>query len=74
MRTLYIAENCHQCSEVSGWVKENSPKTLISNVDQAGEMPPISIFIFPALFEGDGLIAYGEDIIPFLRSVNDRTV
>lgn len=74
MRTLYIAENCHQCAEVSGWVKENSPETIITNVDKGGDKPPISIFIYPALFEGDGLIAYGEDIVPFLDSVGEGAV
>ena len=71
MRTLFIAENCHQCAEVSHWVVEHSADTRITNVDNGEDGPPIVTFIYPALFEDDRLIAYGEDIIPYLRSIID---
>jgi hypothetical protein len=63
---LYIAENCHQCALVSKWVKENTEVSIL-NVDLDGVKPPIPTFIFPALFQNDGLKAYGEDIIPILK-------
>lgn len=64
--TLYVAENCHQCAEVSQWVRENTGVSIL-NVDLDGAKPPIPTFIFPALFQNDGLKAYGEDIIPILK-------
>jgi hypothetical protein len=65
-RVLYVAENCHQCALVGGWVREHTD-IEIKNVDTGTERPPIQIFIYPALFENDGLKAYGDDIIPLLK-------
>ena len=64
--TLYVADNCHQCAQVSEWVKANSSVTIL-NVDKGEGNPPFPVFIFPALFENDGLKAYGEDIVPALK-------
>jgi hypothetical protein len=64
--TLYIAENCHQCPQVAQWVKDNTQVPIL-NVDTDGAKPPIPTFIFPALFQNEGLKAYGEDIIPILK-------
>lgn len=66
--TLYVADNCHQCAQVSEWVSENSDLRIL-NVDKGEGNPPIPTFIFPALFDGDGLKAYGEDIIPLLKRI-----
>lgn len=63
---LYIAENCHQCAQVSEWVRDNTDVSIL-NVDLDGVKPPIPTFIFPALFLNEGLKAYGEDIIPILK-------
>jgi glutaredoxin len=72
MRTLYIAEDCHQCAKVTDWINEHSREIVIENVDKGGGQPPITTFIYPALFENDGLMAYGEDIIQYLKDVQER--
>lgn len=66
-RILYIADNCHQCDMVSDWVRNNTDIAII-NLDHDEHDPPISIFIFPALFENNELKAYGEDIIGALKT------
>ncbi len=60
--TLYIGENCHQCGDVISFLERKGIDFQKINVDKGGEMPPVRIFAFPALFEGEELISYGSDI------------
>jgi hypothetical protein len=70
--TLYVAYNCHQFAQVKEWIKANTT-IAVKNVDLAEGTPPIPTFIFPVLFQGDGLKAYGEDIIPVLKRLLELT-
>lgn len=62
MYTLFTADNCHQCSQAVNIMDKYQVSYRIVNVDQSEERPPIRIYAFPALFDGDQLLAYGVDI------------
>lgn len=64
---LYIAENCHQCKEVTDFLEEENVELNKINVDQGGEAPPIQLFAFPALFRDGILLHYGTDIIKHFK-------
>jgi hypothetical protein len=68
--TLFIAENCHQCQEVLDGINELQLKIEIINVDLDQKKPPIDVFAFPALFNGDILLRYGSDILAYLKKKN----
>jgi hypothetical protein len=42
---------------------------LVINVDSEGDSAPQEVFIYPVLFLGDVLVAYGLDITEHFRSV-----
>ena len=65
--TLYIAENCHECEEVTDYISASGIELTIINVDKQDEKPPIQVFAFPALFKGDILLRYGSDIMEFFE-------
>lgn len=65
---LYIAENCHECKKVAESLEELSIEVEKFNVDLGSKKPPIPTFAYPALFKGDILLAYGSDIISYLKS------
>ncbi len=65
---VYVANRCHQCALVKDFVKESSIKADVYNVDLTNKKPPIDVFVYPALFVGPKLIAYGEDIITYFKN------
>lgn len=65
---VYTAENCHQCQLVKDFVENSNIDTDVKNVDIQNEIPPKEIFIYPALFIDNELVAYGEDIIRYYKS------
>lgn len=65
--SLYIAENCHECEEVVKAVSELKAPVDFLNVDSGNHQPPIPTFAYPALFKKKILIAYGSDIVEYLR-------
>ncbi len=65
--TLYIAENCHQCQEVTDFLKEEKVELEKINIDKGGELPHIQLFAFPALFHEKILLCYGTDIIKYFK-------
>lgn len=65
---IYIANRCHQCGMVKDFVKNSGVETDIHNVDLSNAMPPKDIFVYPVLFIGSDLIAYGEDIISYYKN------
>jgi glutaredoxin len=65
--TIYLANNCHQCALVKAFVKESGVDTDIHNVDLSTVQPPKEVFVYPVLFVGTDLIAYGEDIIDYYK-------
>jgi len=65
--TLFVGENCHQCSEVASYLKEVQIEVEKVNIDQSTQEPPVNVFAFPVLFKGKELIAYGSDIIDYFK-------
>ena len=65
---IYIANRCHQCGMVKDFVKKSGVDTDIHNVDLTTAVPPKDIFVYPALFIGTELVAYGEDIIRYYQN------
>lgn len=65
---IYIANRCHQCGMVKDFVKKSGVDTDIHNVDLTTAVPPKDIFVYPALFIGTELVAYGEDIIKYYQN------
>jgi glutaredoxin len=64
---LYLANNCHQCALVKAFVEESGVDTDIHNVDLSTAQPPKEVFVYPVLFIGANLTAYGEDIIDYYK-------
>lgn len=64
---VYVANKCHQCGLVKDFVKTCGVETDIYNVDESSAVPPKDVFVYPVLFLGNDLIAYGEDIISYYR-------
>lgn len=65
--TMFIGDNCHECQDVQKELKQLNVELTVFNVDQDAVEPPISIFAYPALFKGEHLIAYGSDIVRYLK-------
>lgn len=66
--TLYVAEDCHDCAEVLDCYKSLGFRFPVHNVDlDKSVVTPVSLYAFPALFKGDTLVAYGIDIIDYLK-------
>lgn len=65
--TLYTGNNCHQCKAVIDFLIAQKVSYEEVNIDEEDKKPPVELFIFPALFKGNTLIAYGIDIIDVLK-------
>lgn len=61
--TLFVSNDCTQCSNVVDYLRHKEIECLIINVDDEGDNPPERVFIYPVLFMDDVLLAYGLDII-----------
>jgi len=66
--TLFVGENCHQCEDISNFLKINNISYREINVDLTDEKPPIQLFAFPALFKGQILLRYGSDIKKYFKN------
>jgi glutaredoxin len=64
---IYVANKCHQCGMVKSFVNKSGVETSIHNVDLSTSIPPKEVFVYPVLFLGEELIAYGEDIIDYYK-------
>lgn len=64
---IYVANGCHQCGLVKNYITKSGVDVDIYNVDLTTKTPPISVFVYPALFVDSKLIAYGEDIIDYFE-------
>lgn len=65
--TLYTGNNCHQCKAVVDFLVDKKVSYKEVNIDEDGVEPPVKLFVFPALFKENTLIAYGIDIIDALK-------
>lgn len=68
MYQLYIGENCHECQFVVDQLKELNINYELYNIDREDIAPPIRIYTLPAIFKGNELMAYGSDIIKYLKN------
>lgn len=66
--TLYTGNNCHQCKQVIDFLNSKNVSYEEINIDEEDKKPPVELFIFPALFKHNDLIAYGVDIIEALKN------
>ena len=66
--TIFIGDNCHECAEVQRELKKLDIEVDIFNIDHDSKRPPIQTFAYPAIFKGNILLAYGSDIISYLKS------
>jgi glutaredoxin len=66
---LYYRKLCHDCDSVKGFMEKN--KIPFNYIDCEGKdsSPPIPIIATPALFKEEELIAYGSDIIQYLKNI-----
>ena len=64
---IYITKDCPACERVERFVLEQSLDCDIIMIDDPGKSKLIELpIIYPALFQGDKLLAYGDDIIASL--------
>lgn len=60
---LYITKHCATCARVVHWLETHKMEVPVVDVSDATQpSPPVPLFIFPALFSGNKLIAYGDSI------------
>ena len=65
--TLYVGENCHECSYVVEFLDNHEINYRKINIDKSNEEPPIALFAFPALFLENQLLCYGSDIETYFK-------
>lgn len=70
--TLYVSNHCSQCANVLDYIKRKKIECLVINIDDEGDSPPVSVFIYPVLFLNDQLLAYGLDIIEIFQLRENR--
>jgi glutaredoxin len=63
---VYVSNHCAGCKTVMNFLSESQIDCQVINVDNNNVPVPENIFIFPALFKQEKLIAYGDDIINHL--------
>lgn len=66
---VYICNHCTGCAKVIEYMKSEDINCRVVNVDTDNEAPPIDLMIFPALLSNDKLMAYGEDIMGYLKNI-----
>ena len=71
--TLFVGENCHQCGDVIAFLDRKNVTYRKVNVDLTNEEPPVKIYAFPALFEGNELLCYGTDIMTYFIKKSHTT-
>lgn len=68
MYHLFIGENCHECQYVIENLNRLNVDYVLFNIDKTEVKPPIKIFTLPAIFKENELLAYGSDIISFVKN------
>lgn len=66
MYRIYTISDCQSCDRIIDYVKSKGIDCKIVNCER--EKPNLAIFIFPALFYNDSLLAYGDDIITYFNN------
>lgn len=65
--TLYIGEDCHDCSIVVDFIKENKLDIEIIHADEAADKLTFDIFVRPALMRDDSIVGYGVDVVDYIK-------
>lgn len=60
--TLYTRNNCKACNKVLSYLNSKQLAFNIINLDKETQDSSSGIFIVPALFNSNKLLAYGQDI------------
>ena len=65
--TVYTSNHCESCGQVLNYLKEHNILHTVTNLDTDDTKLPVNVFIVPALFLNDKLLAYGPDIIKYFE-------
>jgi len=63
---IYLAPDCHECEELIVYINKNEIE-INTQLLTKEEWTEKGIFIFPSLVKNNEVIAYGSDIIKFLK-------
>ena len=63
---IYLAPDCHECEELKDYIQQNNI-TIESQLLTKEQWTEKGIFVFPTLVDKNEIIAYGSDIIKFLK-------
>lgn len=63
--TVYINNNCTGCERVIDFLKKQHIPCEIINIEKDNNKRPLKngFMVYPALYSGENLVAYGDDII-----------
>lgn len=64
---LYLDSNCSSCKRILLYISENNISVKTVNIDNEDYDLPFPLMIIPALIKSKKLLAYGPDIIPYLK-------
>ena len=62
---LYVGKDCHDCEKVVDYLAKHGKEAEVIDVDE--QNLDLDIFIRPALFVNEELMAYGVDIIDYFE-------
>lgn len=65
--SVYISNHCEGCEQVLDYLKEHHIQHSVKNIDTDEASPSVNVFIVPALFLNDKLLAYGPDIVRYFE-------
>jgi glutaredoxin len=64
---VYYRKLCHDCDVVKKYMEDHKVSFQYIDCEDGKNSPPIPIIATPALFKKDELLAYGVDIIQYLK-------
>lgn len=64
--TVYTSNHCESCEKVINYLKEHNILHTVTNIDTEMELP-VNVFVVPALFLNNKLLAYGPDIVKYFE-------
>ena len=73
--TVYINNYCNSCERVTEFLMTHNIPCEIINMSNHNKQPPQNgLMIYPALYSGNTLLAYGDDIIQKLMNKNSMCI
>ncbi|PIQ16912.1 MAG: hypothetical protein COW67_00680 [Flavobacteriales bacterium CG18_big_fil_WC_8_21_14_2_50_32_9] len=66
--TLFIGNNCLGCKQILDKLKKLNINITVVNIHDENPNLPFPLMIVPALIKDDRLIAYGIDIVKYLKT------